>query len=63
MDDSVLTHFKQKYESLAGVVHVVSEEEEAAAVVACQAKARRVALGQFPEPLRQARAERCAALE
>jgi L-lactate dehydrogenase complex protein LldG len=65
MDESVLTHFKQRYESLAGVVHVVSEEEEAAAVVASllgQAKARRVALGQFPEPLRQALAERCAAL-
>lgn len=65
MDGSVLTQFQQKYESLAGVVHLVAGVEEAADVVAAllgEAKARRVALGAFSEPLREALAERCAAL-
>jgi L-lactate dehydrogenase complex protein LldG len=65
MDESVIAQFKQKYESLAGVVHVVSGVEEAAEVVATvvgEAKARRVALGEFPKPLREALEQRCVAL-
>jgi L-lactate dehydrogenase complex protein LldG len=64
MDESVLTQFKQKYESLAGVVHLVSGVEEAAEAVADilgETKARRVALGEFPEPLRKALGQSCAA--
>jgi L-lactate dehydrogenase complex protein LldG len=65
MDESVLAQFKQKYESLAGVVHLVSGVEEAAEVVASVldgAEARRVALGEFPETLREVLRQRCAAL-
>jgi len=64
MDEPVLSRFQQKYESLAGIVHFVSGVEEAAEVVASvvsQAKARRVALGEFPEPLREALRQRCTA--
>jgi L-lactate dehydrogenase complex protein LldG len=65
MDESVLTQFKQKYESLAGVVHLVSGVEEAAkavAVIVSEAKAGRVAFGEFPETLREVLEQSCATL-
>ena len=65
MDESVLAQFKQKYESLAGVVHLASGVEEAAEIVVAvvgEAQAQRVALGAFPETLQEALEQRCAAL-
>ncbi len=53
MDESLLRQFQQKYESLAGVVHLVSGVEEAAEVVASvlrEAGARRVAWASFRSP-------------
>jgi L-lactate dehydrogenase complex protein LldG len=54
MDQDLVSQFKHKYESLAGIVHIVENEEAAAGVVLQilkEAQGRRLALGDLPEPL------------
>ena len=57
MDQDLVLQFKHKYESLSGIVHLVQNEAAAADVVLQilkEAQARRVALGDLPEPLLKA---------
>ena len=54
MDPDLVSKFKLKYESLAGVVHIVQNEAAAADVVLQilrEERGRRVALGDLPESL------------
>jgi L-lactate dehydrogenase complex protein LldG len=63
MDEHFVQQFKQKYETLAGSVHLVASATEAAEKVLSilrGAGAHRVALGQLPEDFRHPLAQRCA---
>jgi L-lactate dehydrogenase complex protein LldG len=54
MDPDLVSKFKLKYESLAGIVHIVENEDAAAGVVLQilkEVQGRRVALGALPESL------------
>ena len=54
MNQDLLSQFKHKYESLAGIVHLAENEDAAAAVVLRilkEVQGRRVALGDLPAPL------------
>ena len=54
MDSDLVSKFKLKYESLAGIVHIVENEAAVAGVVLDilkEVQGRRVALGDLPEPL------------
>lgn len=57
MNDNIVGQFRQKHESLAGIVHLVSGVDEAAAKVAAillEKEAKNVALGDLPDEFRQA---------
>ncbi len=63
MPEDAIQQFKQKYESLAGVVHLTAGTEEAAAVVASifrETDAKRIALGDLPEDLQKVIEGQCA---
>ena len=63
MTEETVSEFKEKYESLAGVVHVVDGIAEAAETVFSilrEAGSKCVALGDIPEGVAEAVAERCA---
>ena len=54
MNPDLVSQFKHKYESLAGIVHIVEDEAAAAGVVLQildEVQGRRVALGDLPDPL------------
>jgi L-lactate dehydrogenase complex protein LldG len=64
MTEETVSQFKEKYESLAGVVHVVGGIAEAAETVLSilrEAEAKCVALGELPGGVAEAVAERCNA--
>ena len=63
MDQDLVSQFKLKYESLAGIVHIVENEAAAAGVVLeilKEVQSRRVALGGLPEPNLKAIESGCA---
>jgi hypothetical protein len=56
MDQNLVSQFKHKYETLAGIVHIAENEDAAAAVVLQilkEAQCQRVALGALPDSLFQ----------
>jgi L-lactate dehydrogenase complex protein LldG len=64
MDQDLVSQFKRKYETLAGIVHIAENEAAAAGVVLRilkEAQGRRVALGALPEPLLKTIDSACAA--
>jgi hypothetical protein len=64
MDPDLVSKFKLKYESLAGIVHIVENEDAAAGVVLQilkEVQGRRVALGALPESLLKPIDSACAA--
>lgn len=64
MHQDLVSQFKQKYETLAGIVHLAENEDAAAAVVLQIVKtvqSRHVALGALPEPLLTSIAKACTA--
>lgn len=63
MDENFVQQFRQKYETLAGSVHLVASATEAAEKVLSilrEAAAQRVALGELPEDFRHPLEQRCA---
>ena len=66
MDSDLVSKFKLKYESLAGIVHIVENEAAVAGVVLDilkEVQGRRVALGDLPEPLLKPIETACADAE
>jgi L-lactate dehydrogenase complex protein LldG len=64
MDQNLVSQFKHKYETLAGIVHIAENEDAAAAVVLQilkEAQCQRVALGALPDSLFQYIETICAA--
>ena len=54
MDQDLVSQFKRKYETLAGIVHIAENEDAAAGVVLRilkEVQGRRVVLDDLPEPL------------
>ena len=63
MNNNIVQQFKQKHESLAGIVHLVDGFDEAAARVGSileEKKADKVAMTELPEELIQSLEQRCA---
>jgi L-lactate dehydrogenase complex protein LldG len=63
MDKNLVQVFRQKHETLAGSVHLVTSTNEAVEKVLSilkEAAAQRVALGDLPEDFRQPLEQRCA---
>jgi L-lactate dehydrogenase complex protein LldG len=63
MDENFVQQFRQKYETLAGNVHLVGSATEAAEKVVSilkEAAAQKVALGELPEEFRHPLEQRCA---
>ena len=63
MNEKIVAQFRQKHESLAGIVHLVSDMDEAAdkAVAILRDKeAEKVAFGDLPNEFRQILEQRCA---
>lgn len=63
MNTDIVQQFKQKHESLAGIVHLVDGFDEAAARVGSilkEKKADKVAMTELPEELKQSLEQRCA---
>jgi len=63
MNENLVQEFRQKYETLAGSVHLVASATEAAEKVLSilrGAVAQRVALGELPEDFQQPLEQRCA---
>jgi L-lactate dehydrogenase complex protein LldG len=64
MNEKIVEQFRQKHESLAGIVHLVSGMDEAADKVVAilrEKEAEKVALSDLPDELRQTLEQRCAA--
>jgi len=64
MAQDLVSQFKRKYETLAGIVHIAENEAAAAGVVLRilkEAQGRRVALGALPQPLLKPIDTACAA--
>ncbi len=64
MNQDLVSQFKHKYETLAGIVHIAENEAAAAGVVLRilkEAQGRRVALGALPQPLLKPIDTACAA--
>ncbi len=64
MDQDLVSQFKHKYETLAGIVHIAENEDAAADVVMRilkEAQGQRVALGALPDSLFQPIEMACAA--
>lgn len=62
MNESIVEQFRQKHESLAGIVHLVSGTSEAAEKVVSilrEKGAEKVALSELPEDFRQTLEQRC----
>lgn len=63
MDQDLVSQFKQKYETLAGIVHIAENEDAAAEVVLQilkEAHGQRAALGALPDSLMQPIEAACA---
>ena len=64
MDQDLVSHFKHKYETLAGIVHIAENEDAAAELVLQilkEADGQRVVLGALPDSLCQSIEAACTA--